>query len=174
MSTRDIFSAYDVNGDQQMSSKEFLQLLEELRLTISEAKALRIFAKCDKGGVGSLTLEEFKVCWKAICKSISKDAVSNTGVTEGSLAVGLLLSTCFIALLFCFVFFAVSAFGGQGSFGSSVRGLMAAAAAKLGGSVGKATAPDPSEESAAASDALAVLQNASAEVANVEPEDGED
>jgi hypothetical protein len=163
MTPKDIFASFDEDGDQLMSVQEYLRLLEELRLTISEAKALRIFARCDKGGVGSLTLEEFKACWKALSDSIASDAMCNIGITEGTLMFGLLSSGIFLTLLFCFVFFAVSAFGGQGSFGSGVRGMMAAAAARLGGSVGDRTMPEPSAQRNAATDALAVLQSTETE-----------
>ena len=47
-----------------------------------------------------------------------------------------------LVILLSFLFLSVSAFGGAGSFGSTVRSAMALLATKLGDSVGKKSDPD--------------------------------
>eukprot|EP00946_MAST-07B_sp_MAST-7B-sp1_P000037 g37.t1 len=168
MTPTEVFRVYDTDGNQQLSSREYLRILEELKISVAERKALRLFARHDKGGMGCLTLEEFKSCWQSISAQIARDAMSNIGVTEGMVAQGVFVSAMALSLLFCFVFFSVSAFGGQGAFGSGIRGMMAAAAARLGGGANKMRAPDNIKQEKAVTDALAVLTGA------VEDNNGED
>jgi hypothetical protein len=54
---------------------------------------------------------------------------------------GMVACLVVLALLFSFLFLSVSAFGGSGTFGASVRSLMALSASRLSTALGKQKAP---------------------------------
>ncbi len=157
LSPAQIFQVYDKDGSRTMEPKEFLLLLEDLQLTISQSRALRIFSAADKGGNGALTVDEFKSAWENLTSAIARDAMANAGVTNTTIAKAVTSAIAILALLFAFIFFAVGAFGSMGSFGSGIRGLMVMAGARLGGNAVATKNPDDEEETKATEDALAVL-----------------
>ena len=126
------FKLADVSGDKMLDFSEFRVLLENMGLKISEAKALKIFASSDKGNSMTITYNEFLNCWEALQNVIVQDSLINCGFSKRNFVLALLGAGGALAILFSFLFLSVSAFGGAGSFGSSVRSAMALLASKLG------------------------------------------
>eukprot|EP00947_MAST-08B_sp_MAST-8B-sp1_P001317 g1317.t1 len=95
----------------------------------NEKKALKIFARCDKGGSNTLTYNEYLAAYELLIMMLASHAISNMGLTPKRIAIGLISSAIGLAMLFAFIFVGIAAFGGQGNFGSSIRSAMAAAGA---------------------------------------------
>ena len=150
------FKLSDVDGNGELTIEEFQGLLEDLGLHISESRALRIFASSDRGNGGSITFNEFINLWKKLQDLIVKDALINTGLSKQAIIHGLLICFVVLTVLFLFLFLSVSAFGGAGSFGATVRASMALAASKLSSSVGFKMDPSKRSIEAAARQSLQV------------------
>ena len=106
-----------------------MDLLDRMNIRISEKKALKIFARCDKGGSNTLTYNEYLAAYELLIMMLASHAISNMGLTPKRIAIGLISSAIVLAMLFAFIFVGIAAFGGQGNFGSSIRSAMAAAGA---------------------------------------------
>ena len=83
--------------------------------------------------------------------------VLQTGLSKQAIVHGLLICSVVLTILFLFLFLSVSAFGGAGSFGATVRASMALAASKLGSSVGFKMDPNKRTVEAAARKSLQVF-----------------
>jgi hypothetical protein len=151
------FKLSDADGNGELTMEEFQNLLEDLGLNISESRALRMFASADRGNGGTITYNEFLNVWRKLENVIISDALRNTGLSKQSIIQGLV--ACFVVLftLFVFLFLSVSAFGGAGSFGATVRASMALAASKLGSTVGFKVDPSKRTIAAAARKSLRVF-----------------
>lgn len=100
-----------------------------MNIKISERKALKIFARCDKGGSGTLTYAEYLAAYELLIMDLAHQAVANMGLTPRRILTGLLSSAMGLLVLFIFIFLGIASFRGQGNFGSSVRSMMAAGSA---------------------------------------------
>uniref|UniRef100_K3WD88 Calmodulin n=1 Tax=Globisporangium ultimum (strain ATCC 200006 / CBS 805.95 / DAOM BR144) TaxID=431595 RepID=K3WD88_GLOUD len=58
---RQLFDKYDTDGSGGIDFDEFKVLLRDLRIQLSEPKALAYFKKCDKMRRGSISFEEFRL-----------------------------------------------------------------------------------------------------------------
>ena len=140
------FKLTDRDGNKKLTFVEFRNLIENMNLNISEGRALKIFASSDRGksttSQRTITYNEFVVAFDKLKGIIVEDALHNTGLSRRSIIIGLMVTGLMMSILFSFLFLSVSAFGGAGSFGSTVRSAMALFASKLGDSSGKISDPD--------------------------------
>jgi hypothetical protein len=136
------FKLCDLNGDDALNFPEFRGLMEGMGLKISESRALTIFASSDKGNSKTLSYNEFLKCWKKLQWLVVEDSLVSLGLNKRNFIIALIGAGISLTGLFSFLFLSVSAFGGAGSFGSTVRSAMALLATKLGDSVGKKSDPD--------------------------------
>jgi hypothetical protein len=160
------FQLLDLNGDKVLTFNEFNSLLENMNLNISEERAYRIFASVDKGQSKTnptITYSEFCIAWQQLIGVIVNDALANTGLSRREILIGLLAASCVLSVLFSFLFLSVSAFGGAGSFGSTVRSAMALAASKVGSVVGEKMDPDRAFINNAAEKSLRVFLGSNSE-----------
>ena len=126
------FEMSDVDGNKVLDFGEFQILLENMNIKLSYSRALKIFASSDRGGSNTITYNEFVVCWGKLKWLITEDALINTGLSRRNILLGLLYAAIFLTVLFSFLFLSVSAFGGAGTFGATVRSFLALSASKLG------------------------------------------
>ena len=126
------FEMSDVDGNKVLDFGEFQILLENMNIKLSYSRALKIFASSDRGGSNTITYNEFVVCWEKLKWLITEDALINTGLSRRNILLGLLYAAIFLTVLFSFLFLSVSAFGGAGTFGATVRSFLALSASKLG------------------------------------------
>ena len=101
----------------------------QMNVKISEKKALKIFARCDKGGSGTLTYAEYLAAYEILIMGLAKDALSNMGFTPRKIVAGVLSAAAGLGTLFAFIFLGINSFGGSGNFGSSIRSSMSALSA---------------------------------------------
>jgi calcium-binding protein CML len=66
MTPDELFEKFDTDGSGKISTDEFIAMLPQLDIHISEAKALRIFRTCDKDNSGEIDLEEFRMALFAV------------------------------------------------------------------------------------------------------------
>ncbi|KAF0696245.1 Aste57867_12943 [Aphanomyces stellatus] len=61
MTPEEMFVKFDEDHSGLISQREFIKMLPQLGIKLSEAKAIRIFDMCDKDRSGEIDLEEFKM-----------------------------------------------------------------------------------------------------------------
>ncbi|ETV87748.1 hypothetical protein H257_01218 [Aphanomyces astaci] len=61
MTPEEMFVKFDEDHSGMISTDEFLKMLPQLGIKLSDAKAIRIFDTCDKDGSGEIDMEEFKM-----------------------------------------------------------------------------------------------------------------
>ncbi|ETW10154.1 hypothetical protein H310_00524 [Aphanomyces invadans] len=61
MTPEEMFVKFDEDHSGMISTDEFIKMLPQLGIKLSDAKAIRIFDTCDKDGSGEIDLEEFKM-----------------------------------------------------------------------------------------------------------------
>ncbi|KAG9413174.1 hypothetical protein AC1031_016193 [Aphanomyces cochlioides] len=66
MTPEEMFIKFDEDQSGMISRDEFVKMLPQLGIKLSNAKAIRIFDSCDKDGSGEIDLEEFKMAMFAV------------------------------------------------------------------------------------------------------------
>jgi len=154
------FKLTDEDGNGVLDLQEFKKLLENMNINLSESRVLKIFASSDRAKTNTISYNEFLVCWNKLTWLIVDDALINTGLSRRNILLGLAGAIVSLATLFGFLFLSVSAFGGTGSFGSTVRSTMAFLASKLG-TINEKKEPDNMAVKDAADKSLSVFLGSS-------------
>ncbi len=66
LNAKQVFASFDEDGDGKIDYDEFLGMLKELGINITDAKALKYFRRIDADGSCSININEFRIALFAL------------------------------------------------------------------------------------------------------------
>lgn len=122
---RKLFIAFDVDGGNTLSLKEFRNLLRHMPgMQVSHSRAIQVFSRCDAANKGALDAGEFVKAMKLLEQSVSEDALARSGLSQGKILAAFASVSATLLALFAFIFLGIQAFTTGSSFGAVINSMI--------------------------------------------------
>jgi hypothetical protein len=133
---------------------EFEEVIKNMGINISRQRAMLFFAKADADSDGTINMDEFEKAYEYLQRELTFQTLRDLSLTSMAIVGALSGLLGFVALVFVFIFFGVSAFSGGSPFEGVVNSLMPLSTGALAGGQSKIDPKEKLEEATKAVEAM--------------------